>query len=118
MQAQRGMPKHRQVMKVFQETGTLKLAQETESIYTRDKKMHEVDEVLYFAIEEKSHVMDITEKGRSVLSPDNPETFIIPDLGELLLEVEERENLSDKEKEIEKEKAGKKEDLVDKPAEE
>ena len=105
LQAQRGMPKHRQVMKIFQETGTLKLAQETESIYTRDKKMHEVDEVLYFAIEEKSHVMDITEKGRSVLSPDNPETFIIPDLGELLLEVEERENLSDKEKEFEKEKA-------------
>ena len=77
LQAQRGMPKHRQVMKIFQETGTLKLAQETESIYTRDKKMHEVDEVLYFAIEEKSHVMDITEKGRRVLSPDNPETFII-----------------------------------------
>ena len=105
LQAQRGMPKHRQVMKIFQETGTLKLAQETESIYTRDKKMHEVDDILYFAIEEKSHVMDITEKGRSVLSPDNPETFIIPDLGELLLEVEERENLSDKEKEFEKEKA-------------
>ena len=105
LQAQRGMPKHRQVMKIFQETGTLKLAQETESIYTRDKKMHEVDDILYFAIEEKSHVMDITEKGRSVLSPDNPETFIIPDLGELLLEVEEREDLSDKEKEFEKEKA-------------
>ena len=105
LQAQRGMPKHRQVMKIFQETGMLKLAQETESIYTRDKKMHEVDGDLYFAIEEKSHVMDITEKGRNLLSPDNPDTFIIPDLGELLLEVEERNGLSDKEIEIEKEKA-------------
>ena len=75
LQAQRGMPKHRQVMKIFQETGMLKLAQETESIYTRDKKMHEVDGDLYFAIEEKSHVMDITEKGRNLLSPDNPDTF-------------------------------------------
>ena len=105
LQAQRGMPKHRQVMKIFQETGMLKLAQETESIYTRDKKMHEVDGDLYFAIEEKSHVMDITEKGRNLLSPDNPDTFVIPDLGELLLEVEERHGLSDKEIEIEKEKA-------------
>ena len=105
LQAQRGMPKHRQVMKIFQETGMLKLAQETESIYTRDKKMHEVDSDLYFAIEEKSHVMDITEKGRNILSPDNPDTFIIPDLGELLLKVEERNGLSDKEVEIEKEKA-------------
>ena len=105
LQAQRGMPKHRQVMKIFQETGMLKLAQEVESTYTRDKKMHEVDDILYFAIEEKSHVMDITEKGRNLLSPDNPETFVIPDLGELLLEIEELENLSDKDKEIKKEKA-------------
>ena len=105
LQAQRGMPKHRQVMKIFQESGMLKLAQDIESIYTRDKKMHEVDDDLYFAIEEKSHVMDITEKGRKLLSPDNPDTFVIPDLGELLLEVEERDDLSDKEKEYEKDKA-------------
>ena len=105
LQAQRGMPKHRQVMKIFQETGMLKLAQETESIYIRDKKMHEVDDELYFAIEEKSHVMDITDKGRNLLSPDNPDTFVIPDLGELLLEVEENSSLSDKEIEFEKEKA-------------
>ena len=105
LQAQRGMPKHPQVMKIFQETGMLKLSQETESIYTRDKKMHEVDDELYFAVDEKSHVMDITEKGRNLLSPDNPDTFIIPDLGELLLEVEEREGLTNKEIEYEKEKA-------------
>ena len=105
LQAQRGMPKHRQVMKIFQETGMLKIAQETESIYIRDKKMHEVDDELYFAIEEKSHVMDITDKGRNLLSPDNPDTFVIPDLGELLLEVEENSSLSDKEIEFEKEKA-------------
>ena len=105
LQAQRGMPKHRQVMKIFQETGMLKLAQETESIYIRDKKMHEVDDELYFAIEEKSHVMDITDRGRNLLSPDNPDTFVIPDLGELLLEVEENSSFSDKEMEFEKEKA-------------
>ena len=105
LQAQRGMPKHKKVMKIFQETGMLKLAQNIESIYTRDKKMHEVDDALYFAIDEKSHVMDITEKGRNILSPDNPNTFIIPDLGELLLEIDEKENLDEKEKDIEKEKA-------------
>ena len=105
LQAQRGMPKNRQVMKIFQETGMLKLAQDIESIYTRDKKMQEVDDDLYFAVDEKSHVMDITEKGRSLLSPDDPDTFIIPDLGELLTEIEEREDISSLEKEKEKEKA-------------
>ena len=105
LQAQRGMPKNRQVMKIFQEPGMLKLAQDIESIYTRDKKMQEVDDDLYFAVDEKSHVMDITEKGRSLLSPDDPDTFIIPDLGELLLQIEERQDLSSIEKEQEKEKA-------------
>ncbi len=43
--------------------------------------------------------------GRSLLSPDDPDTFIIPDLGELLLEIEERQDLSSIEKEQQKEKA-------------
>ena len=105
LQAQRGMPKHKQVMKIFQETGMLKLAQNTESNYIRDKIMHEVDDDLFFSIEEKSHAMDITDKGRNVLSPDTPETFIIPDLGELLLEIDENDSLSSSDKEVEREKA-------------
>jgi len=83
----------------------LKLAHDIESNYIRDKKMHEVDDDLYFSIDEKSHVMDITDKGRNVLSPDDPETFIIPDLGEILLEIDENDNFSSIEKEQEKEKA-------------
>ena len=99
------MPKNRQVLKIFQEPGMLKLAQDIESIHTRDKKMHEVDDDLYFAVDEKSHVMDITEKGRTLLAPDDPDTFVIPDLGEMLTEIDEKEDLSAVEKEAEKEKA-------------
>ena len=105
LQAKRGLPKHPQVMKIFQEPGTLKLSQSIESVYMRDKKLHEVDDDLYFSIDEKSHVIDITEKGRNVLAPDNPETFVIPDLGEMLLEVDEKTDLKDNDREIEKEKA-------------
>ncbi len=105
LQASRGMPKHRQVMKIFQETGMLKLSQDIEGMHIRDKIMHEVDDDLYFSIDEKSHVMDITEKGRNLLSPENPETFIIPDLGEMLNEIDEQNDLNDIEKEQEKEKA-------------
>ena len=104
LQAQRGLPKHKQVMKIFQESGMLKLAQDIESIYIRDKKIHEVDDDLYFSIDEKSHVLDITEKGRNLLAPDNPEAFVIPDLGELLSEIDDREELGSLEKEQEKEK--------------
>ncbi|MDG1848561.1 MAG: preprotein translocase subunit SecA, partial [Candidatus Marinimicrobia bacterium] len=105
LQAKRALPKHPQVMKIFQEPGTLKLSQSIESEYIRDKKLHEVDDDLYFSVDEKSHVMDITEKGRNVLAPNSPETFIIPDIGELLLEIDEKQDLDNSAKEIEKEKA-------------
>ena len=105
LQAKRALPKHPRVMKIFQEPGTLKLSQSVESDYIRDKKLHEVDDDLYFSVDEKSHVMDITEKGRNVLAPNSPETFIIPDIGELLLEIDEKQDLDSSAKEIEKEKA-------------
>jgi len=105
LQAKRALPKHPQVMKIFQEPGTLKLAQSIESNFIRDKKLHEVDDDLYFSIDEKSHVIDITEKGRNILAPDKPDTFVIPDLGEMLLTIDERTDLKDNEREIEKENA-------------
>ncbi|MFC1784171.1 hypothetical protein ACFL0J_00920, partial [Candidatus Neomarinimicrobiota bacterium] len=75
-----------------------------ESNFLRDKKLHEVDDDLYFSVDEKSHVLDITDKGRITLSPDNPETFVIPDLGELLNDIDKNEGLSptDRAREVEK----------------
>ena len=87
LQARRGLPKHRKLMKIFQEPGTIKLSQKVESDYMRDKRLHEVDDDLFFSIDEKSHIIDITEKGRQVLSPNRPEMFIIPDLGEMISEI-------------------------------
>ncbi|MBC8323002.1 MAG: preprotein translocase subunit SecA [Candidatus Marinimicrobia bacterium] len=105
LQASRGMPKHKRLLKVFQEKGMQTLTQSIESAYMRDKKLHEVDEDLYFSIDEKSHVIDITDMGREALAPDNPEMFVIPDLGEMLLDIDEDESLDTSEKQQAKEKA-------------
>ena len=105
LQALRGQPKHPKVMKIFQEGGTKKLAHQVESEFMRDKKLHEVDDDLFFSIDEKTHVIDITEKGRNALAPDSPETFVIPDLGEMLHDIDENESLSKLEKDQEKENA-------------
>ena len=43
-----------------------------ESNFMRDKKLHEITEQLYYAIDEKGHVIDLTDKGRNFLSPNNP----------------------------------------------
>ena len=76
------------LMKLFQETGIKKLVHDTESDYIREKKMSEIEEQLYFVIDENSRVTDLSEKGRQFLSASNPEYFIIPDLGELYYEIE------------------------------
>ncbi|MBT5097505.1 MAG: DEAD/DEAH box helicase, partial [Candidatus Marinimicrobia bacterium] len=105
LQALRGMPKHPKVMKAFQEAGAKKLAYQIESEFMRDKKLHEVDEDLFFSIDEKTHVIDITEKGRNSLAPDDPDLFVIPDLGELLHDIDINDSFSNIEKEKEKEAA-------------
>lgn len=104
LQANHGMPKHPRLMKLFQEPGMLKLMRSIESNYLRDKILHEVDDDLYFSVDEKSHVLDITDKGRITLSPDNPDTFIIPDLGELLNDIDNKTGLSSIERAREVEK--------------
>ena len=47
--------------------------------------------------------VDLSDKGREALSPDNKDAFTIPDLGELLSDIDEQ-NLSDEQKQLQKEK--------------
>jgi preprotein translocase subunit SecA len=80
LQAQRGAPKNKRLMKLLQEPGVQKLIRRVETDYMRDKRLTELDETLYFSIDEKNHNTDLTEKGRSEFSPDDPNLFLIPDL--------------------------------------
>ncbi|MDZ7311941.1 MAG: preprotein translocase subunit SecA, partial [candidate division KSB1 bacterium] len=99
LQVQRGAPKNKRFMKLLQEPGTKKLIHQVENDYLRDKRMHEIDEELYFAIDEKAHTIDTTEKGREYLSPNEPEMFILPDLGERMHQINTDTTLSIEEKE-------------------
>lgn len=102
LQVQRGAPKNKRFMKLLQEAGTKKLIHRVESDYLRDKKIPELDEELYFAIDEKAHTIDTTEKGRDYLSPNEPEMFVLPDLGEKMHLLNTDETLSIDEKETRK----------------
>jgi preprotein translocase subunit SecA len=99
LQVQRGAPKNKRFMKLLQEAGTKKLIHRVESDYLRDKRMHELDEELYFAIDEKAHTIDTTERGREFLSPNEPEMFVLPDLGERMNALNADNDLSVEEKE-------------------
>jgi preprotein translocase subunit SecA len=80
LQAKRGAPKNKRFLKMAKEGKYKKLIEKVELDYLRDKRMGELDEDLYFSIDEKSHVVDLTDKGRTALSPQDPNLFVLPDL--------------------------------------
>jgi preprotein translocase subunit SecA len=96
--AQRGAPKNKRLQKLFQQPGIKKLVFDIENEFIRDKRMHEVDEELYYSIEEKHHTINLTEKGRHELAPNNPDEFVLPDLAELFSKIEGDESLTQAEK--------------------
>ncbi|HID96245.1 MAG TPA: preprotein translocase subunit SecA [Candidatus Latescibacteria bacterium] len=105
LQAQRGAPKNKKLLKLQQEEGIKRLIGRVEADFMRDKRMNEIDEELFYSIDEKSNVIDLTEKGRRFLSPDHQDFFVLPDLGEMLAEIENDSSLSLEEKTLRKEEA-------------
>jgi preprotein translocase subunit SecA len=113
----RGTPKHKKLMKLFADDPSLQtLVQKVEADYMREKRLHEVDEMLYFAMDEKGHNVHLSDRGLDELSPGDPEAFTVPDLSHVLGEIEASETLSVDEKRekiqaLEAEYAGKSEKI-------
>ncbi|HTR99101.1 MAG TPA: preprotein translocase subunit SecA [Bacteroidota bacterium] len=85
LRASRGLPKHPKLMKMMSDPSNKKLILETENEYLRDqsRRMHEIDDELYYAIDEKNHQINLTEKGREYVTPivGDRDFFVLPDLG-------------------------------------
>ncbi len=94
LQAQRGAPRQRKLARLREEAGIQQVIQRVELDYTRDKKLTELDEeALLYIIDEKQHIAEITEGGRSNLSPGQAEMLVLPNLSEQVDEYEHDENL-------------------------
>ncbi len=102
LRAYRGLPKHKKLTKLLQEPEYLKLMKDTELLYLRDRgiRMHEIDDELYYTIDEKNHNVDITEKGRQLLcnAQEDPNMFVIPDIASELSQLEADSTLTPEEK--------------------
>lgn len=103
LRAHRGFPKNKALLKLFAEPEYKKLMQQTELEFLREnaKRMPEIDEELYFAIDERLNQIDLTEKGREELaqgSGEGKQFFVIPDLGTEISKIENDSSISDEEK--------------------
>jgi preprotein translocase subunit SecA len=92
LQAHRGLPKNSALIKYLGEQGIKQLLLKTENFYLQDqqKEMHKVDADLYFTIEEKTNSIELTERGVDLItsSGEDPQFFIIPDVGGAIAEIE------------------------------
>jgi preprotein translocase subunit SecA len=102
--AKRGAPKNRKLMKLEKEKGVLKMIESLELQLMRDKKLHEIDEELYYSIDERGNTVNLCEKGMKFLSPDDPDFFKFPDLAEEIGHIDEDPTISPREKAVEKDR--------------
>ncbi|KGL63780.1 preprotein translocase subunit SecA [Polaribacter sp. Hel1_85] len=104
----RGLPKNKALIKFLSQEGVKQILQKTENYYMQDnnKLMPEVDEDLWFVVEEKNNQIDLTDKGIADLSQktDNDNFFVLPDIGIKIGEIDASESSKE-------EKASQKEEL-------
>ena len=99
LQATRGTPKNKRLMKIFSERPELKkLSMTVESDYMRDKRMNVIDEELLFVVDERHHTIAFTDKALNDMKPEDKKTFILPDINEEISEIEHDDSLSDEDK--------------------
>jgi preprotein translocase subunit SecA len=98
----KGMPKHNKYMKLREEPRFQKLQDKVEAELMLQKRIVQLEEELYFVVDERNRQLHLTEKGRVELSPENPEYWVLTDLVDEFSKIEMMGKMSDEEKERKK----------------
>ena len=104
--AYKGYPKYKPLIKFLSEPGMKQLLQKVENYYIQDneREMPFITDDLYFVINEKQHSVDMTDKGRDLITGNlsDPKFFILPDVGASIAEIQKNQELSAEEKQVKK----------------
>ena len=108
LRAYRALPKSRPLIKFLSEEGVKVTLQKAENFYMQEqsKNMHIVDEPMYFTIDEKNRLVELTEKGTEFLSTlvaADTNFFVMPDIALEMQQIEADEEMPEKDKEEAKE---------------
>ena len=104
-QAQLGIPKNKKLLKLLNEQGVKQQVQRVEldrladrKLPARDQKMRQIEDDLYFVMDERGRSVHLTDKGVETMSPEDPTLFIVPDISHAVHELEHDPDLSPQEK--------------------
>ncbi len=100
-QAQLGMPKNKRLLKMLNEQGIKQMVQRMELDAIGDRKlpmkqqrMRDMEDVLYFVLDERGHSVHLTDRGAEAMSPDDPELFLVPDISEQIHHIDKDPDLT------------------------
>jgi preprotein translocase subunit SecA len=96
-----GQPRNKQLLRMMEDPDKRRAVDKAElSFYqdTRKEELFALKEELFFTIDEKSNEADLSEQGRAFLNPDDPNSFVLPDLISEYTEIDLDRALSDEEK--------------------
>ncbi len=102
----KGLPKSKALIKYLSEQGVKVRLQKTEEFYLQEneKNMHIATDELYFVIDEKNKSIELTDKGIDALTgtTDDPNFFVLPDVGSEMAELEHETGLTPEERQQKK----------------
>ena len=100
-----GQPRNKQFLRMMEDPEKRKAIDKAELQFYQDSRKEELfalKEELFFTIDEKSQESDLSEQGRAFLNPDDPDSFVLPDLISEFTEIDLDAAISDDEKEKQK----------------
>jgi preprotein translocase subunit SecA len=100
-----GQPRNKQLLRMMEDPEKRKAIDKAELQFYQDSRKDELfalKEELFFTIDEKSQESDLSEQGRAFLNPDDPDSFVLPDLISEFTEIDLNAAISDEEKERQK----------------
>jgi preprotein translocase subunit SecA len=86
-----GMPKNKQLMHLIEDVKIRKLLEKTQMAMLSDmrkEQARDLQQELFFTIDEKGHDAGLTEKGCTELNPNDPEMYVLPDMVSAMSELD------------------------------
>ncbi|HMJ07297.1 MAG TPA: preprotein translocase subunit SecA, partial [Chthoniobacterales bacterium] len=100
-----GQPRNKPLLRMMEDPEKRRAMDKAELQFYQDSRKEELfalKEELFYTIDEKSNESDLSEQGRAFLNPDEPDSFVLPDLISEFTDIDLNPSLSDEEKEKQK----------------
>jgi len=102
-----GQPRNKGLLRMMEEPEKRRALDKSELSFYSDAQKQELfslKEELFFTMDERAHESDLSEMGREFLNPDEPDSFVLPDLMTAFADIDNRKDLDDAQKIEEKNK--------------